>query len=397
MVVALVLATLSLPTADAWPAFRGSGNGIATVADLPQSWSDESGTAWTAALDGYGQSSPVVWDNRLFVTSARGENKEELLVACYDVATGKRLWQQVYSAAQTVAVSDYVSRSAPTPAVDAERVYAFFESGDLVALDHEGRKHWQRNLSAEYGEYRGNHGLGSSPALHEDMLVVLVDHDGPSYLLAIDAATGRNRWKTDRPSKISWSSPIIADVEGRATVLVSSNGSAEGYDLADGALRWTYDDIEGNTVASPTPADPLVIVGSSDAKQTAALRPGNGRVDVVWRADEAAGSFSSPLVYRGRVYLVNKAGVAFCLNLADGKPLWTERLPGSCWASAVAADDCIYFFGKDGVTTVVAAEPEYRKLSENRLSVDGRVYGVAAVRQAFVLRTGEKLICVGRP
>jgi outer membrane protein assembly factor BamB len=233
--------------------------------------------------------------------------------------------------------------------------------------------------------------------LYGDTLVILVDHDGPSYLLAVDTVTGKNRWKIDRPSKISWSSPIIAVAAGRATVLVSSSGSAEGYDLADGTRRWIYADIQGNTVASPTPAGELVIVPSSDSKQTVALRCGQGEVEAVWHAGEASASFSSPLVYRDCVYLVNKAGVAFCLNLADGKPLWTERLAGSCWASPIAVADRLYFFGKDGVTTVVAAGAEYRKLSENGLSIDGRVYGVAAVRNAFVLRTGEKLICVGRP
>jgi outer membrane protein assembly factor BamB len=303
-----------------------------------------------------------------------------------------------FSAAKRVPVSDYVSRSAPTPCVDAARLYAFFESGDLVALDHDGNPQWQRNLTSEYGEYKGNHGLGGSPALHRDTLVVLVDHDGPSYLLALDAATGKNRWKTDRPSNISWSSPIITRSGDKDVVLVSSNGSVEAFNLADGKRLWLHEGIEGNTVASPTPAGELVIAGSSDPKQTIALRPdANGGVAVAWRADEAATSFSSALVHRGRVYLVNKAGAAFCLNLADGSPVWTERLAGSCWASPLAAEDRVYFFGKDGVTTVVAAEPEFRKLAENRLTIEGRIYGVAAVPGALLLRTGEKLICVGRP
>jgi outer membrane protein assembly factor BamB len=394
-----LLAAVSMLTADAaWPGFRGTGDSVSTVVDLPLEWSDDKGVAWTAPLDGYGQSSPIVWNNRAFVTSARGENKEELLVACYDVATGKRLWQHATPATNKVPVSDYVSRSAPTPAVDAARVYAFFESGDLVALDHDGNPQWRRNLTSEYGEYKGNHGLGGSPALHGDALVVLVDHDGPSYLLALDAATGKNRWKIDRPSKISWSSPIVARSGGKDVVLVSSNGSVEEFDLADGKRLWLHEGIEGNTVASPTPAGELVIAGSSDVKQTVALRPGNaGDVTVAWRANDAATSFSSALVHRGRVYLVNKAGAAFCLNLADGASVWTERLPGSCWASPLAAGDRVYFFGKDGFTTVVAAEPEFKTLAENRLTVEGRVYGVAAVPGALLLRTGEKLVCVGKP
>ena len=399
MLTSLILISTSLASVPAeWPAFRGTGNSVAAATELPLSWSDEQGVAWSAKLDGYGQSSPVVWDRRVFATSARGAEKEELLVECFDLGTGKRLWQRAVPASNKVAVSDYVSRSAATPAVDANRVYAFFESGDVVALDHDGNVQWQRSLLAEYGAYQGNHGLGSSPALAGDSLVLLVDHDGPSYLLSLDVATGKNRWKIDRPSKISWSSPIINTASKPESVLVSSSGTVEAFALADGRRLWLYEGISGNTVASPTPAGEVVIAGSSDPKQTVALRPyGDAAPTVVWQADEAATSFSSALVHRDRVYLVNKAGAAFCVNLADGKPIWTERLAGSCWASPIGAGDRVYFFGKDGVTTVVAADSEFRKLSENRLSIDGRIYGVAAVPGAFVLRSGEKLICVGHP
>jgi outer membrane protein assembly factor BamB len=373
---------------------------VTQAADLPLTWSDTQGIAWQTELPGYGQSSPVVWRNRAFITAVSGAEKEELLVAGVDVSTGKILWKQTFPSSLKQTDSDYVSRAAPTPAVDADRVYAFFESGDVLALNHDGKLQWQRKLTADYGEFKGNHGIGSSPALDAGRLFVLIDHDGPSYLLALDAATGKNVWKLDRPSKISWTSPIVGTATGRKQIVVSSNGTVEAFDPADGKSIWSFSGIEGNTVASPTPAGEFVLVGSSDAKHNFALRAdGTGSLTdaaVVWRSAAAAASFSSPLVHRDRVYLVNKAGAAACLDARDGKPLWTERI-GSCWASALGAGDRVYYFGKDGLTTVLAAEPEFKKLAENSLTIEGRLYGVAAVPGALLLRTGKKLICVGRP
>lgn len=369
------------------------------MANLPLTWSDEQGVAWQAALPGYGQSSPVVWRDRAFVTAVGGAEKEELLVACVEVLNGRLLWKQTFPSSLKQADSDYVSRAAPTPAVDAQRAYAFFESGDLLALDHDGKLLWQRKLTADYGEFKGNHGIGSSLALFEDRVIVLIDHDGPSYLLAIDAATGKNVWKLDRPSKISWTSPIVGNAAGRRQLVVSSSGTVEAFDPVDGKPLWSFEGIEGNTVASPTLTNDFVLVGSSDAKHNFALRAdGNGALTdaaVLWRSADAAASFSSPLVYRDRVYLVNKAGAAACLDARDGKKLWTERI-GSCWASALGAGDRVYYFGKDGVTTVLAAESEFKELAKNTLTIEGRVYGVAAVPGALLLRTGNKLLCVGR-
>jgi outer membrane protein assembly factor BamB len=401
----LAVACFLAGPSDSWSEFRGRGNSVAEAVGLPQTWSDEQGIRWRCELPGVGQSSPVVSGNRVFVTSVRGPNKEESLVACVDRTTGKLLWEWSFPTAQKIADSDYVSRAAPTPAVDAERVYAFFEGGDLAALDHSGRTVWQRNLVAEYGEIKGNHGLGGSPALDGDTLVVLVEHDGPSYLLAVDVATGKNRWKADRPAKVSWTSPIIGDVAGRKTIVVSSAGTVEAFDLADGRRRWIVEGLEGNTVASPTVLPQGVLVGSSELGQTQLLRPvdkpaaADGAATppaVVWKCEDAAASFSSPLAYGGRVYLVNKAGAAACLDLATGKKLWNERV-GSCWASPLGVENRVYFFGKDGTTIVVAAEAEFRKLAENRLTIEDRLYGVAAVDGLFLVRTGKMLYGIGNP
>lgn len=392
------------PNAE-WPGFRGDGTSLTAVADLPLKWSDDEGIAWQIETAGYGQSSPVVWSDKIFVTSIEGESKERCLVACYGLKDGKRQWQKELTAAIQVKDSDYVSRAAPTPIVDAQRLYAFFESGDLFAFDHAGAQIWHRDLGKEYGEYHGNHGLGGSLTQSGDSLLVVVDHDGPSYLLAVSKQTGANKWKVDRPSNISWTSPIVASPSaGNAAapteVIVSSKGSVAAYDVADGKLRWSLTGLTGNTTASPTVTDKLVIVGSSDVGQSVAIRRGAsgtlGDANVAWRLTDAAASFSSPLAYQGKVYFINKSGVATCVEESTGKTFWTHRL-ASAWASPIGAAGRIYYFGKDGTTSVVASGAEFESLSENVLTIEGRLYGVAAVPGAFVLRTGRKLICVGKP
>ena len=286
------------------------------------------------------------------------------------------------------------AESAPTPAIDADRIYAFFETGNLAALNHDGKIVWSRSLPDDYGKFLGNHGLGSSVALSDELAIVLVDHDGPSYLLAVDKATGKTAWKVDRPQKVSWSSPIIAGTH----VVISSSGTCEAFDVGTGASVWSVAGITGNTVPSPTVSEELVCVGSSEIGSNLAIRRG-GQGDVTeshiaWRSREATATFSSPLVYQGQVYLVNRAGVAFCLDEQTGKTLWTRRLGGSCWASPLGGCGRIYFFEKTGATTVVAAGPVLKVLVENALPTEDRVYGVAAVEDRIVIRSGNELTCV---
>ncbi|MGC3970297.1 MAG: PQQ-binding-like beta-propeller repeat protein [Pirellulales bacterium] len=381
-----------------WPGFRGDGRNIAEQAEPPTTWSDDQSIAWQTKLDGYGQSSPVVFGESVFVTSISGKSKEKGLVAAYEIKSGARRWLAEVPASQLVPDGDMVSRGAPTPCVDDRAVYTFFESGDLAAFDHGGKQLWHRKLAAEYGEYKGNHGLGGSPVQSSDAIFLLVDHDGPSYLLAVDKITGKNLWKTDRPSKISWSSPLYITAPVPA-VVISSNGSVEAYSAVDGKQLWSVPELEGNTVASPTLAGDRLIIGSSDPGETRALnwQTPSKQPEVAWRLEKLAASFSSPLAYRDQIYLVNKSGVAACVDSKTGEALWTERLPGSCWATPLGAAGRVYFFGKDGTTTVVAAGSKFERLAENRLTIEGRVYGAAAVRGALLLRAGEKLICVGHP
>lgn len=382
-----------------WPGFRGDGNSHTSARNLPLQWSDEENIAWSVQLPGYGQSSPVIWGDRVFVTSVEGDRKEKLSVQCYDLRTGEQVWVHRLDSAQPLALTDYISKGAPTPVVDAERVYAFFESGDIVALDREGKVAWQRSLAKEYGEPKGNHGLGSSLAQTPEAVIVLVDHAGPSYLLAIDKKTGANLWKNDRPERVAWSTPLVIERGGAREIVVSSSGSVEGFDAATGRQLWSIAGLKGNNVPSPTAANDWILVGSSDRDNTVAVRhTGGTNAELAWKAAQASVSFGSPLVVGDAVFSVNKAGVAFCNDLSTGALRWSLRLPDSCWASPLAAGENIYFFSKNGATTVLrngTNGPE--KVAESKLTVTGRVYGVAAVDGAIVVRTGDRLVRLGKP
>jgi outer membrane protein assembly factor BamB len=348
-----------------------------------------------------------------------------------------------------------MSRAAPTPVVDGEGVYCLFESGDLLALSHDGGKLWHRSLTNDFGEIKNNHGLGSSLAQSGRAVFVQVDHAGSSYLLAVCKATGKDMWKAERPSRTSWTSPVVATLGGKLAVLVSGGGTLTTYDAATGKELASLDGLTGNTIPSPTVAGDLVVVGAGEnrmkpdavasAKSNCVVRfgakDGKPTFEPVWGAKKAISHHASPLVHKGQVFLVTKLGLVHCLDLATGEEKFAERLDDQIWATPVAAGDHVYFFGKSGVTTVLKAGGEFEKVATNRLwskedyaarleaakklaadtlpkpsegkgpgggppvpkeeleatrysAVGDVVYGVAAVDRAFFIRTGTELVCL---
>jgi outer membrane protein assembly factor BamB len=281
--------------------------------------------------------------------------------------------------------------------VDNDCIYCFFESGLLITLDHEGELKWKRILTEEYGPFEGNHGVGSSLFQSESGLGLLIDHSGPSYLLRIEKETGKNSWKVDRTERVSWSTPTLVVKEDSELLFISSNGMVECVDFVNGETLWEEDGLEGNTVASPAFNENLVVVGSSKPGNTMALKQqineaNNSQIE--WVAEDATCSFGSPHITEKFVYLVNRAGVATCHEIKNGKKLWDLRLPGSCWASPLHSPGRVYFFTKDGVTVVIKDDGSKKIICQNKVSIEGRLYGVAAVNRFFVVRTGSELICI---
>lgn len=378
----LILAALASPT-DAWPAFLGQGSTPVDPASIPTEWSHDKNIAWRAELPGKGQSSPIIWGDKVFVTSIEGSMKETCFVVALNLADGKELWRKSFDSVVPVRATYTQSRSAPTPVADAENVYAFFETGGVVCLSHSGDVVWQRALTEDYGEFESTIGLASSPVLVENKLVILVDHEGPSYLVALDTKTGETIWKTDRTSRSSYSSPAIVPIAGESQIVCSSSGSIDGYSPESGEQLWSYEqNIGGNRTGAPLPvADGTFAIGASpgmhnereeQAKNTNFImrveKVNNEFVPkVLWGTKDVMPAFNSPLVYQGHAYWINRSGVVYCFDATTGEAKYTKRTNGVCWASPVGLGDRVYLFGKDGITTVLATGPEYRVLAENTL------------------------------
>ncbi|MEM7308152.1 MAG: PQQ-binding-like beta-propeller repeat protein [Planctomycetota bacterium] len=397
MLAPLPAAQTGAPVApsSSWPGFRGAGSGLTAASSLPVEWSEP---AWIASTPGYGQSAPIVWGDRVVVTSIDGPKKELAYVTCLRLSDGQLLWSRSFRASTLIENTEMVSRGAPTPALDAERVYAFFESGDLLCLDHDGELVWRADLFRRFGPFEGNHGVGSSPVLAGNTVLLLLDHAGPSHLLAFDAESGADRWIVEREPRISWSTPALA--ASGSELIVSSNGFVEGYSVEDGRQLWVQDGIEGNTVPSPTVAGARVVVGQSKGSGLSLIERGADGAKLVWSGDDLSPSgFGSPLLLDDSILLVNRAGVLSSVDAADGALRWESRLAcGGIWASPVSDSKLVWFFGKDGITSVVrwtADGPE--EVAVNELESEGGVHGVAAVEGAFVVREPGRVLCLRTP
>lgn len=443
MLSTLLLASIlaAPPAVDSWTGFRNDGSGRTTATNLPLQWSPTESIAWKVGTPGYGQSSPVVWKDRVYVTSVEGEQKEKLHVCCYTLADGKKQWVKTFDATQKGKNNPMTSRAAGTPVVDAEGVYALFESGDLIALSHAGEVRWERHFAKELGELKNNHGLGSSPAQTDKTVIVLLDHQGPSKLFAVNKSDGKDAWAKDRTPRSSWTSPVVVS----GTVVVSSSGALTGYAVSDGKQLWEMTGLVGNGIPSAAVVGDSVIVaagenrmkpdadGTSKSNCKVQLGGKDGYV-VAWRAKKLAVGTASPVAHAGHVYFTDKNGFVVCLDEKTGEEKYRERLDNQQWATPIAAGEHIFFFGKDGATTVLKTGDTFEKVATNKLwsdadaakrkeeakkrdaeaqpkPADGKapnpeadaarysalgdvVYGAAAVDGAFVVRTGTELVCI---
>jgi len=424
--LAVVLACAQLTTvatsttaAETWPGFRGAGDSHTTAKNLPRSWELRGPRPgnWTIRLPGYGQSSPVVWNDRVFVTAVSGEAKEHLHVLAVSLAKGEILWQRDFEGTQKVKDSDTVSRGAPTPVVDADRLYAVFESGDVLALTHEGNMVWMRSFVKDYGEIKGPHGYSSSPVLVNDLCILQVAHSGPSYILALEKATGMERWRTPHPSQTGWSTPAVLTRNRRSQIVVSTSGSVRALDATTGREAWLFSDVRGNSTASPTIAGDFVVIGASTEQgggrrgaapntemvPTGSLTlhlgsPGDStQPSVVWKSTKISAGYSSPIVLDGLTYFVNKVGVVQCVDVPTGEVKWQHRLPGELWASPVVDNGHITFFCKHGQVVTLKGGPVLVEVAESQVSTTDIVYGVAAVDGCWIVRTGRGMVRISAP
>ncbi|MEL7336709.1 MAG: PQQ-binding-like beta-propeller repeat protein, partial [Planctomycetota bacterium] len=357
------------PSHAQWNSFRNGGT--SQIAQrLPIEWSADAGIAWQRELQGYGQSSPIVHQDAIYTTSVVGPMCETCVIECRDLASGELSWDYRHQATHPHPSNYMNARAAPTPVVDGQAVFAFFETGDLVAVASDGSLRWSKDMSTSTGKFDNSHGVGASLAQNDTHVFLNLEHGGPSFLTAIDKKSGEATWTVDRESSKSWSSPVIAEVDGQQQVIVSSGGSVAGYNADDGQKLWGIDGIEGNSVPSPTLSGNRLIIGArlpefasdGDVRSNCCLdlsRIEDGRPAVVWRADKAICDYASPVALDGRAYFLSKANVLHCLDIETGNVAYRKRLSGDCWASPIVADGKLYFFAKNGKCHVVAAGDEF--------------------------------------
>ncbi|TWT75266.1 outer membrane protein assembly factor BamB family protein [Allorhodopirellula solitaria] len=367
-----------------WPSFLGQGRTEALdVSSLPLTWGPDDGRRWKAKITGKGQSSPIVWGDTIYVTSIDGDMKETCIVTALDLKTGDEKWRKTFDSAMPLRANYFQSRSAPTPLADGQHLVAFFETGTLVGLDSTtGEVQWQRSLVKDYGPFESTIGLATSPVGLGEHAFLMIDHEGESYLLAIDKASGETVWRTPRFSRRSYASPAIIRIGDCDQIVCSSDGSVDGYDPETGEQLWTFEDIGANSSNTPLQAgENTVLIGASAGMQGANLRDavesnlclridpaGDGfEPHVCWKTQKATTTFASPMAHEGYAYWLTNVGVLYCYELETGTRVYRKRAGEQCWVTPVAVDDRVYLFGKGGTTTVIASGPEFKVLAENEL------------------------------
>ncbi len=399
----LLLLLAGIAAAEDWPAWRGP-RGDGTVADTgyPLTWSATQNIKWKFPIGGTGHSSPVVSKGKVFFASCVEAEKQRVL-HCLDRATGKELWRRVAVTAELERKHGENSWASSTPAADGERVYVTFLDRPKLRVfcyDYAGTLLWEKTP----GEFHSQHGFSSPPVLYKDMVIVNGDQDAPkgqtAYLVALDRATGEERWRADRPNKLrSYCPPTIVDAAGRKQMVLTGSKCVAGYDPDTGKQLWLVDGPTEQFVSSMVMHDGVLLLTAGFPQHwVMAIDPaGSGNVTkshVLWSKQNEGGYVPSPVAHGGHLYLVDDRGVASCWDVKTGRQRWKERLGTTGHhASAVAADGRVYFTADDGVTTVVRAAAEFEVLSRNALGE--KVYASPAFSDREVFVRGEKHVyCV---
>ncbi len=396
--VGLVLSLAVSPNAtnaNDWPMFRGpGGRSIGEATDLPLEWSiaDGKNVAWQADLPGRGVSGPIVVDGKVFVTASSGPSRDRLHVVAFDAGTGKQLWHRQFWATGMSLCHETSANAAPTPASDGERIFAFFSSNDLIALDLDGNLLWMRGLELDYPGVGNALGMSSSPVVVGDVVVVQSEAQGNSFVAAIDRRDGSTRWDLKRPNVTSnWCSPIaIAEytVDKQPAVALQS---PDGIDLhrADSGKLLLHIETECESIPSLTfdkhlyaPANGIQVfdilsAGLDDSGLDDSDIDKQGQL--IWQESKLQPSSASAVVSEGLVFVVSRAGVLSCGSL-ETKKVWKLRLGGRFWATPILIGNHLYCINGDGKNFVVElGEPgeKGRIVAENEFGEN--VFGSPAV------------------
>jgi outer membrane protein assembly factor BamB len=387
-----------------WPQWRGrNGSGVASAGNPAVQFSNTGGYRWKSNVPGEGNSSPVVWDRKILLTTEQpAGDSSTLALLCFDQNDGRLLWQSeaVSGSGRTHTKNGRASASVAT---DGERIFVFYGGAGLFCYDFSGKQIWHVDL----GPIDHLWGLASSPVLFGSTVIQLCDHEGKSFIAAFEKATGHEVWRTPRTSKGSWSTPIFleakADADGRSRVEMIVNGGSGGdsrkviaYDPNNGQELWRVGETTELVTPTPLYCNGLVYSISGRNGPILAIRPG-GKGDVtathlVWNASSGGPYIPSGVCYRNRLYVLFDNGTLTCYDPGDGRTIWQTRLPGPFTASLIAADGRLYAVNEHGRMSVVSVGDSFSVLSTNDLHSPCLATPAVADGELLV-RTKSELFC----
>ncbi|MFT7640606.1 MAG: outer membrane protein assembly factor BamB, partial [Pirellulaceae bacterium] len=407
LLVALVphIAVPQIAVAQNWARFRGTnGDGISAAKTVPTEWTEKDYN-WVVELPGGGHSSPVVWGDKIFLTSADEKSYTRYLI-CISTTDGKELWEQEYPFSKFKRHKGN-SFATNTPCADEKHVYVLWQSAEqstLHALDHDGNPVWKFDM----GTYKSGHGTGSSPIVYKDKVIVCNDHDGEnSFLIALNATDGEEIWRIPRPGdRACYSTPCVFETKGRDPELIFTHSfqGISGVNPDTGEQNWIIDVFGRHpqrAVASPVTYGDLVI-GSSGfttaEKNFVAVRPTDSGTDStvkeIYRLNKTVPHIPSPIIYNGRMFLWTDTGICVCVNAVDGESIWQKRVGGNFFGSPVCVDGKMYCVDVDGVVNIVAASDEYELLNKVQLGETCRSTPAVA-NGVLYIRTFSHLYSLG--
>jgi outer membrane protein assembly factor BamB len=392
--------TTTFILADDWPGWRGpERSGHSKETGLPTHWNAKS-VVWQTALPGVGQSSPVIWGDRIFLTAALEKGKKRI-VLCVDRNKGNIVWQ--HEAWSGVAEKSHPMNgwASATCATDGERVIAFFGKGGLHCYGVDGKKLWSRNL----GTFPGPWGTSACPLLVGDIVIQNCDSTADAFLVAVNKYTGKDVWKARRPNpeKGGWSSPVLVEAGKRKEIILNGEDFVIGYDPASGQELWKCKTFNGRGEPTVAPGKGLVYVVNGLAGDIYAVKLGGSgdvtKSHMAWHTPrKGKRDQPSPIVAGNYLLAADMEGVTTCYDGVTGKVFWKERLRGSFTASPIAAGGLVYFLSEAGTTSVLEPGPTFKLVAENSLDASGEIFraSLSASNGQIFARSQTHVYCIGK-
>ncbi len=398
-------------SADNWHHWRGPTNdGISQATDAPIHWSQTENVQWRLPLPGEAGSTPVVWEDKIFLTSAEGD---ALVLMCVSTE-GEELWKQTIAHGNRIVRGGEGNSAAPSPVTDGEHVWAFFGTGDLVCYDFQGNQVWHTNIAARYGRFNLYFVMASTPLIDKDHLYMHLIHSNAWLVLALNKMNGEEIWKHQRDSDATeecehaYTSPILYRDADREYLIVHGADYVTAHSLENGSEIWRCGDLNPKAsynyslrfVASPVATEGLIVVPSAKNGPVVGIDP-TAQGDITngkwqrWKLEQGTPDVPSPVIHDGLVYLCRENGDLICLDATTGEQLYRERTHRHRHrASPVYANGHIYLTSRDGVISVVKAGPEFELIASN--SIDEVIAASPVItNQALYLRTYQALYAIG--